>query len=158
MKAMAEFTVKVSHAKLDLRLEKIETNTLIFLRSAAETLDAELVSLAKAGAPVKSGKYQRSIRGKVTSSRRGVVGRVYSRSPLAHIIEAGAHIPAHEILPKVKQALHFGGGAGDVFAARVELPGATLPSRRVIQDAFDAMRGDIVSTLESAVRRAARES
>jgi hypothetical protein len=154
---MSGFTVEIKHDRLDVRLGKVEPGVLKALRGTIETLDAELVNAAKALAPVRSGKYRESIKGSVRSSRNSVVGKVYSNSPLAHIEESGAHIPAHDILPKIEHALHFGGSAGDVFAARVHSPGAVLPAKHVIEGAFENMQGQIRSEIEQAARAALRE-
>lgn len=150
------FDVKIDQSRLDVRLDRIEPATLIFLRLTVEELDAQLVDAAQALAPVKTGRYRASIKGSISSSKKAIVGRVYSHSPLANIIETGADIPPHEILPNVAQALHFGGTAGDIFAARVHSPGAHLEGKDVIGGAFDSMRDDIRAEIETAGHSAAR--
>lgn len=154
---MADFTVEVDHSKLDVRLAKIEPSVRTALRDVVEILDQELINVARAMAPVRTGKYRASIQGSVQTSGKSVVGKVYSDSPLAHIEEEGARIPPHEILPDAARVLHFGGSAGDVFAAHVHSPGATLPARHIIEGAFEEMTPEIRERLEDAVRGAIQE-
>lgn len=156
---MSDFTVVINHSTLDLRLGKLAPSVRDHLRDAAETLKGELVDAARALAPVKTGHYRDSIKGSVRTTTNRVDGKVYSRSPLAHIIESGARIPPHDILPSAAEALHFrlGGGADDVFTRFVHSPGAELPARHPIEGAFETMQDEIQSRLEEAARSGARE-
>jgi Bacteriophage HK97-gp10, putative tail-component len=152
------FDVKISNDRAFLKLDKVEPATLDELREAALSIKTRLVALAKSAAPVRTGAYRKSIRGSVRKSTHGVKGKVFSSSRLAHIIEGGAVIPAHDIRPSEALALHFGGGAGEVFAARVHSPGATLRAQQVIENAFEEMQQDIVAELTAAAKRGAAEA
>jgi hypothetical protein len=127
------------------------------LVGAAKTLDRELVDHARALASgdlvgVKTGKYRRSIRGSVRSTEKAVTGRLYSKSPLAHIIEEGAVRSAYDILPDTAQAMAFlGGGASLVLAKRVHHPGSKEAGRHVLEKALKDKQDDIFTGLNAAL-------
>lgn len=160
---MSGFTVSVDDSKAKLKFAVLPDATRSALFTASQGLEQALLfrarELASGGAVnVRSGAYLRSIRGTTRQGKNSVTATTRSNSPLAAIIEHGAQIGAHDILPDTAQALHFGGSAGEVFAAIVHHPAVTLPARPVIEGAFDEMRDDIVSTLEDTARAAAKET
>src|SRR5262249_19960718 len=118
------FDVKVNIDKGVARLGKLPDQVRDALRNEARELATELQSRAKSNAGeyfhVRTGRYQRSIRKSVRTNAKGVVGKVFSKSPVAHILEKGAVRPAHEIAAKNVRALHFiASGGGETFAAHV---------------------------------------
>jgi hypothetical protein len=115
------------------------------LLAAAQQLAATLLQ-------VHTGKFEASIKGRVRDNVDSIIGRVYSGAQQAAILEYGGDIPAHEIEPKNARALHFAAFmAGDVFAARVHFPGATIKPHPVITGALDDMNAEIVEGLTAAV-------
>jgi hypothetical protein len=99
---------------------------------------------------LKPGAYVDSIKGGVAVKENRVTGYVRSGSPLAHLLEFGANVPPHEILPSIAQALAFDGGAGTVFAAVVHSPGAAIPPYPAIYPAFEAAKPHIEAALIQA--------
>jgi hypothetical protein len=75
---------------------------------------------------------------------------VGSYAPHAHLIESGATLPAHQIMPNAKQALHFLMGAGDVFARAVRFPGGTIKAQHPVHSAFGEMKDEIAARLREA--------
>ena len=153
---MFDVTVKIDRGVA--RLKKLPDQVRAELRTEARALATDLQSAAKANAGeyfhVVTGRYQRSIRRSVRSNSKGVVGKVYSKSPLAHILEKGAVRPAHQEIAKNVKALAFiGSGGAQQFAASVMNPGSRVEGHAVINDAFQEMKGRIREGLQQAVAR-----
>lgn len=151
------FDIQVRSDRIKVKLEALPNEVRGALKTTAQALAGELASTARAlagGTLVQehTGKYVASIRPGVRTSKNSVTGRIHSRAPQAAILEFGGTIPAHEILPKVAQALAFMGPAGKVFAGRVEHPASTIEKRGVLHAALKDMQGTIVSELTGTVR------
>ena len=102
---------------------------------------------------VKPGAYLESIQGGVSTKEKAVLGYVRSGSPLAHLLEGGAHTPPHKITPLNAVALSWNSAAGQVFAKIVNDPGATIPAYPALSPAFDDARRDIEAAINRAVAR-----
>jgi HK97 gp10 family phage protein len=125
---------------------------------------------AKAKAPVKSGRFRRSIGAKfspdgltaeVAAWRRGRQGP----HPLSHIFEFGT--APHKIKPKNRKALAFHGGAQQGPGAEMGPEQATVrrsvqhpgtPATPFLFPAFEENRADYVRNLREAIGRAGREA
>lgn len=100
---------------------------------------------------IKSGKYLASFRSKVSSTQRGVSLTVGTKSPLANILEYGAEILPHIIKPKGQRSLHFLATSGEVFAAIVHSPGATIAPHSVEHSTFLEEKDAVAERLTEAV-------
>jgi len=105
----------------------------------------------------KPGAYLASIQQGVYDKDRRIGGFVRSGSPLAHLLESGAHPPPHQIQAKAAQALAFTGDAGMVFRRAVQHPGATIPPYPAFGPALEAHRTEIADALTNAVKDAAQK-
>ena len=128
------------------------------MKEAAKKLKDEAVNYARtlASGPlvnVRSGRYLKSLKGSVSSGQKTVTGKIYSRDPVAHLIESGATRKAREILPNTKQALSFMLGGRRVFARAVHHPGSKMPAKHLLQQTIDDMQPDIFKELEAALNR-----
>ena len=103
----------------------------------------------------KPGAYLASIQMGPYDKDKRMGGFVRSGSPLAHLLESGAHPPPHEIRASAAQALAFTGDAGTVFRRAVQHPGATIPPYPAFGPAMEAHRTEIADALANAVRNAA---
>jgi len=102
----------------------------------------------------KPGMYLASIYGGVADKGSAVIGYIRSASPLAHLLEYGASIPAHEIGPDTADALAFEGDAGMVFAKVIHSPGATVPAYPAIKPALTAIADQVEQVLRDAAKGA----
>jgi hypothetical protein len=77
----------------------------------------------------------------------------------AHILEYGAHLVAHEILPNAKKAMLFelGGGAGDVLTKHVNFPGGEIAPRNILTGPFQALKPQIEAAIAGAADTAVKE-
>lgn len=105
----------------------------------------------------KPGLYLASIYSGVYDKAQRIGGFARSGSPLAHLLEGGANLPAHSIEAKAADALMFTGSAGDVWRKAVQHPGARIPPYPAFGPAIDAKRDEIAARLTAAVREAARD-
>jgi hypothetical protein len=155
------FEIKIDDARVRVRLDAMPDALRTRLRSIVQTLDNELLSRVQSKTPVKTGKLLASFRGHVRSTKTKVSGTVTidksikGERGIGAIIEAGATVPAHEILPNVKKALAFLGSAGQVFAAVVHHPADNIPAVHMLSSSLDEMSGEIVTELEDTVRNTA---
>ena len=154
--------------KMDVSAERLVARIDKLLPSVREALVEALGPLARAMASdaqdraaahirylgKKPGQYLASIYGGTFDKDSIVGGFVRSGNPLAHLLEWGASVGPHEILPRIADALAFEGSAGTAFAARVQNPGAEIPPYPAIGPAFEAAKDDI----EAAVRKAIGET
>lgn len=153
-----KFNVVLDADKTKQRLERLPDAVRTELVAEAKILDAELVDYARMLASgglvnIRSGRYVRSIKGRVTSSRTTVTGKAYSRAPEAHLIETGAVRAPMDILPSATQALSFMLGGHRVFAKRVHHPGSVMRGRYVLHTALDDMREEILTGMRGALNR-----
>lgn len=152
--------IVVDDSTLNLKLGKLEPEVHDALVVAC-TIDAgellgRMQSLASGDlVQVRSGKFVKSFKASVRQRQNRVQATVGSKSPIAHILEGGASIPAHDILPKDKQALLMRMRTGNIFAARVKSPGGKIDARMVVHTAFDQMKSDIEADLIQAGKGAA---
>lgn len=113
--------------------------------------------IAKASGGVlqrRSGRLARSIRARVSDSRRRIQARVGTGVRYAAIQEYGGVVPAHEIDPRHGGALAFEINGAQRFAARVHMPAVRLAARFFARSSLDELEPEIVEALENAVRRA----
>lgn len=155
------FEVKLDATRLRVRLDAMPDKLRTQLRSVVQVLDGELLSLVVSRTPSKSGKLRSAWRGRVRASATSVSGSVNidkgikGERGIAAIIEAGADVPAHEILPDVAKALAFMRSAGQVFASSVQHPSDHIPAVHMLSSSLDDMHAEIVSEIEGTVRDAA---
>lgn len=164
------FNIDASH--VTIRLDKIGPSVRERLRETLSTEAAAVVADARSRAEAHihafggdPGAYVAGIAGGVSSKESRVLGFVRSSTPtvkiggrdvpLAVLLEYGAHIPPHEILPSVASVLHFTGSAGEVFAKHVSSPGADVRPYPAILPALEAAAPRIRANLEATVRAAA---
>lgn len=171
---MPAFGVGIDTRHLTARFDVIGPNVREALHATVEkevpivTADAQ----SRAAAHIRlmgadPGSYLAGIYGGVAAKEARVVGYVRSNRPTIHyagrdvplavVMEYGAKIPVHEILPSVREVLHFMGSAGEVFAKHVAAHGGTIPPYPAINPAFQAAAPRIREELEQAVRMAAKK-
>lgn len=140
-------------------LRRLNVAAALRVIEAVEESAGAIAEGAQSRAPMRRGRYRRSIRPKF--SRGGLEaavapwgrgGRVH---PLAHIFEFGAR--AHVIRAKKKKALRFETSGGEeVLAAEVHHPG--LPPRPHLFPAFEEERPRYVARLERALNQAGKDA
>lgn len=166
------FAIEIDASHVTVRLDKIGPSVRERLREVIGLEAAAVLADAKSRAEAhihalggEPGAYVAGIEGGVSSKESRIVGYVRSSTPtvkvsgrdvpLAVLLEYGAHVPPHEILPSVADVLHFTGSAGEVFAKHVSSPGASIPPYPAIKPALAAAADRIRAELEAAVRGAA---
>jgi HK97 gp10 family phage protein len=145
------------------RLETIDDALRERLRPIVSGAAERVERHAETTAPVRTGRYKKSIKRKLTESSTGVVAEVGAypggerskgsrKSYYALWVEGGASRPAHEILPDVKRALRvrFKDKREGLFA-RVNHPGGKMPAQKIIGNAFNAERTRLLSEMRQAV-------
>ncbi len=131
------FTISIDdravQAKLDAMPAKVRGRLEQAVYTLAEKLRSHIIQDKLLGQVLnrRSGRLGQSIQQKVESSGTSITGKVYSAGDVkyAAIHEFGGHIPAREIVAKNAQALAFTMGGKQVFAKKVNWPGATMPER-----------------------------
>jgi hypothetical protein len=159
---MPTFSAGIDDTRAIEHLESIPEKLRRELLSVEEVYKDRLVAEARRRAPVKTGAYLASISGVVYGSRNAVTATVRAGSKeawYAHILEYGAHLVAHEILPNAKKALFFelAGGAGDVFAKHINFPGGEIAPRNILTGPFEALRPQIEAAIAGAADTAVEE-
>ena len=157
--------VEIKDTRVAAQLDCIGPNVREALEKALSPLAARIGADARSRAAAhihlqgrkNPGSYLESIKDGVASKEDRVLGFVRSGHPLAHLLEYGANPPPHEILRSVAQALKFFDGATEVFAKKVNHPGANIPAYPAIEPAFEAAAPDIRATLENAVKGGIRK-
>jgi hypothetical protein len=155
------FTIDTDAGAIALQMTGIVPRVRRALRAEEAILEAQVLARAKEIAAqlsvTRTGAYIASIQGGVFDTATGdVTARIWSGEPVASILEFGASIPAHDIAADNARALHFHGGffhaflRGDVFAARVHVPGAVIAPRPALHQALDEMKMEIVQGLIDA--------
>jgi hypothetical protein len=155
---MDKFNIQIDSSQPRKNFEKMPADVRGEMVDAAKTLKDEAVNYARtlASGPlvnVRSGRYLRSIKGRVSSGSKTVTGKIFSNAPEAHLIEQGATRRPREILPNAKQALAFMIGGKRVFAKAVHHPGSIMPAKHLLQQTIDDMQPDIFKELEAALNR-----
>lgn len=144
---MYDVTVNVDRALA--RLGRMPDAIRASLKSEINTLSVDLRDKSRglAGAlfQVRSGKFVKSIKKSVRSSKTAVLGKVYSSDPVAHLLERG--VRPHDIRPKQgTKALAFMGRFGEV----VHHPG--FKGHTIINAAYQGMKDDITAGIIQAVK------
>jgi hypothetical protein len=164
---MPAVSFTVDTARIDAHLDRIGPDLEQALLQALKPLSSSMADEARSAAAShirflgkKPGQYLASIYGDAFA-KEGELGRVVggfvrSGSPLAHLLEHGAHTPPHEILPSAADVLAFDGSAGEVFARAVNHPGATIPAYPAIEPVLAARQSEVESVITEAVRDAVR--
>lgn len=146
-----DFEIKVDASHIKLKLDKLPAEVRDALTAAVFVDAGILANLAAGRAPVKTGKFARSIKPRITVRENSVTGAIRSRDARANLFEWGGKTGAHEILPNKAKALSLPGGK---FAARVQHPGGKYPKLNIIHGALEQMQSQIVSDLTNAVTTA----
>ena len=149
--------VDVSH--ITARLEQMLPSVHNALVKSLEPLALEGASTARDIAfahihfygKTKPGAYLASIYGGISDKGSRVTGFVRSASPLAHLLEYGAHLPAQMIFPDTHEVMAFEGGAGMVFARAVQFPGVDVPAYPAIHPALETIANRVETILTDAV-------
>lgn len=151
--------INVDASHITARLENMLPSVHNALVKSLEPLALEGASAARdiASAHIhfygktKPGNYLASIYGGISDKGSRVTGFVRSASPLAHLLEYGAHLPAQLILPNAQDVLAFEGSAGTVFARAVQFPGADVPAYPAIHPALAVIANRVEAILTDAV-------
>lgn len=152
---MFDLTVKIDRATL--RLGKLPDEVRAALKTEANELATRLRDNAKSKFgqffTARSGGYLKSIKKSVRTSKTSVVGKVYSKSPVAHFLEKGTK--PHLITVRNAKALAFiGAGGAQVDVVSVQHPG--MQGHTIINSAFAEMKGEIREGLAKAVTDGAK--
>lgn len=149
-----KFDVAIKIDRAITRLEKLPDDVRAALKEEINGLATTLRARSQANAAtffhVRSGEFQRSIKKSVRSSKTSVVGKVFSRSPVAHLLERG--VKPHDIRPKNAKALAFLGR----FAEVIHHPG--FQGHTIINAAFQDMKAEITEGIGNAVTDALQAS
>jgi hypothetical protein len=149
------FTVKIDASRINLKLERMPAEVRDAL-TAVVFVDAGLVArAAQERAPLKTGKFARSIKPRITVRENSVTGRVSTHDPRANLFEWGGKTGAHDILPNKAKALLI---AGNKFASIVHHPGGKYAALNIVHGALEGMAGQIETDLEDAVKNAAERA
>lgn len=107
----------------------------------------------------KTGRLLEGLDMEVTTEGVRVEGRVFiSGVPYAKAQEDGAVTPPHMIYPRNAKVLAFIAATGDkVFATRVFHPGAVIPAKNFMKDAYREMGPQISRGIKNAVVQGIRE-
>jgi phage gpG-like protein len=159
------FTIQVDSRAVTARLESMPARIHARLEQTvyalAERLRSHVIQDKLLGQVLnrRTGRLGQSIQQKVDSTATGITGTVYSAGDVkyAAIHEFGGHIPGHEIVARNAQALAFMMGGKQVFAKRVNWPGATMPERSFMRSSLADMRDEIVEKMTQAVQDGAKE-
>jgi hypothetical protein len=143
---MLDIQVKID--KGIARLGKMPDSVRAALKVETNALATELRDKARANAgsffQVRTGKFLKSIKKSVRTSQKSVIGKVYSKDKVAHLLERG--VKPHDIRPKNAKALAFLG----VYAEMIHHPG--FRGHTIINAAYQDMKSEINEGLAKAVR------
>lgn len=150
---------RVIMARLNAMPGKLRSALLKKTYELAEKLKSKVQqNLTNKILQIRTGKLSRSIFEQVTNSTNEVSGRVYSSGvPYAAIQEFGGQTKAHIIEARNGKALMFNMGGKQVFFKRINHPGSNIPAHHYMGQAFDAMKPEIQSGYEQAVKGATHE-
>lgn len=139
----ADISTGVYKALSDIQRYDAATQTEIY--GAVQDKTKEVYTQAVQLAPSKAGNLKASIKYNVNRSQSGIAGTVYTKDPVAHLVEFGARSAVE--IPIRKKALHP--GAAGWFMAK-----ATIPRRSphpFMKPAMDTVRPSIESAIKEAV-------
>lgn len=153
--------ITVNTGNLNEKLDRLPDNVKAALTAEAGAIAALLLGIVKEKAggdvlKVHTGSFLDSIQSKVKVNPKSVVGQVFSKDPRAGVLEWGGHLPGHDIAAKDAKALHFLGTSGDVFAAVVKWPGATIKPHSVFHSTYTEEKDDVAARLINAGTQAAK--
>lgn len=99
------------------------------------------------------GNLARSLQTGVEGDSGTVEGRVFFTGdvPYAAIHEFGGVIPAHDVVPKNAQALHFMMGGKEVFAKIAHIPDIVMPERAPLRTGFQERAQWIVDQIKGGI-------
>jgi hypothetical protein len=141
-------TVKINDLSVRARLEAMPAALHERVLQTMMRLAGELVALAQAKAPRKSGKLAASIHSRIIDGPRSITAKVGSPLRYAAAQEFGAHIPAHDLAARKAKAMAFMLGGKQVFATSDHFPGAVIPPHSFLRTALRDLAPEIVSSLE----------
>lgn len=149
------FTIKVTSDTITAKLDALLPNVRAAIGAAVKVDASEVLSRAQSLAAgdvlkVLSGKYLKSLKSQVRSTKTSVYGKVFSRDPRAALFEFGGSTPARDILPDAAKALAFMGSAGKVFAAIVHRPVVQYRPHTVIHEAMNELKDQVTADIQSA--------
>jgi HK97 gp10 family phage protein len=127
--------VKVSMARLVLKLAR---------KIKEEKLSGQVLRN-------KTGTLRRSISPSVSGTETFTEGKVSTNVEYARIHEFGGRTPPHVILPKRGRALAFPWKGQDVFFAKVNHPGSTMPERSFMRTALEEMKPEILEEFNNVI-------
>lgn len=136
--------------ELQSDLEKYQKNLEFQMFRAISVLEAEILAniRSKSGLHVRTGNLLNSVEATKKVYRDAsdnVVGEIGSQGvPYARIHEFGGRTKAHDIRPRVADALHFMAGGKEVFAKVVHHPGSNIPARPYLRPALAATEEKIL--------------
>lgn len=157
------FDIQVDDRVITARLDAMPTKVHAALLKKTYTLAQKLTNKVKQNLTnrilrIRTGKLARSIFPEVKDAPNEVSGRVYSSGlSYARIQEFGGQTKAHVIEATKGKALAFNWNGKAVFFKRINHPGSNIPAHRYMGQAFDAMKPEIRSGYEEAVKGAMRE-
>lgn len=107
----------------------------------------------------KSGRLLRAINSRVSQSALAVWGFVFVSAdvPYAGIHEFGGRTNAHLIVPKKASVLAFTSAGKQLFAARVNHPGSTMPERSYMRSSLRDMSTEISLGMKEAIIKGVQE-
>ncbi len=147
-------------ARFDAMPAKVRASLERTVYTLAEKLRSHIIQDKLLGQVLnrRTGRLGQSIQQKVETNSSGITGIVYSAGDVkyAAIHEFGGHISAHEIVAKNAQALSFSMGGKQIFAKRVNWPGATMPERSFMRSSLADMKQEIIDKMTLAVKDAAQ--
>ena len=132
-------------ATFEAGLADVAATTALALLSTAQDEASGLVLHSISGA------YRASLAATVTARDGGVSASLTSSQPQAAILEYGGTTAAHDIVPVNAKALRFGGGVGEVYAAIIHDPGATIGEHPVLRGALAAVEGEAEAGLDAVM-------
>lgn len=143
-------------ARLDAMPDRVRARLERAVYTLAEKLRSHIVRDKLLGQVLnrRSGRLGQSIQQKVESTGTSITGTVYSAGDVkyAAIHEFGGHISAREIVARNAKSLAFVMGGKQVFAKRVQWPGATMPERSFMRSSLADMKEEIVQGMTLAVQ------
>jgi hypothetical protein len=154
--------IKATDGGLSEKFAKLPANVEARLLQTEKEIGTRLLGIvqSKAGGDVlkvRTGKYLGSFSTTTRRTGTGILTKVSTKDPLAHILEYGANIPAHLITTAKVRALHFLDGSYDVFAKVVHSPGGRIEPRSVMHSTFLEQKESVVDQLVAAAREGFNE-
>lgn len=107
----------------------------------------EVLTVAIQLAPYRTGKFKATIREEIKTHSQGIYGRVFTNSPVAHLIEFGTK--GHVVMPKKKKALVP--GAAGWFMTNATIP--AISAKPFMKPAMDKVRPTIEGAIKVAIKK-----